>query len=104
MVADVPGDGKSAKDIRKKLENLYTLDGAMQKKRTEEARNTVSNIMAESEKISTSVLESLLPSEKKFFLKKTTELLNFLKKTIFVLVVHIVQHNHVSSYAKWFTH
>ena len=38
------------KDTRKKLENLYALDGALQKKRNEEARNTVTNIMAESEK------------------------------------------------------
>lgn len=38
------------KDTRKKLENLYALEGALQKKRNEEARNTVTNIMAESEK------------------------------------------------------
>lgn len=50
VVADVPGEGKDAKDTRKKLENLYALDGALRKKRNEEARNTVTNIMAESEK------------------------------------------------------
>ena len=50
VVASVRGDGKAAKELRKKLENLYALDGALRKKRNEEARNTVNNIMAESEK------------------------------------------------------
>ena len=49
-MADVHGKGELARKKRVTLENLLALDGALRKKRNDDAKSTVSNMMEETEK------------------------------------------------------
>ena len=59
MVADVAGKGAVADKKRKMLENLLALDGALRKKRNEDAQNTEPTCWRRPREISSSVSESL---------------------------------------------
>ena len=50
VVADVRGKGELACKERVTLENLLALDGALRKKRNDDAKNSVANMMEETEK------------------------------------------------------
>ena len=50
VVADVPGGSPKAAEKRKRLENLFALDGAICAKHNKEAKNTASNTFVECEK------------------------------------------------------